>query len=98
MAGGESHSSGVSGFASRVGRVLGAASTRRFFGILTTLAIIAALLVLLLFSVERSRSAYFEHRDLRELDRVAQNVSSSLNSLSTMGSLHFVPDQLHFSV
>src|SRR6476469_2475524 len=98
MARGKSNEAGGSGIMSRIGKVLGSGATRQFFAIATMLAVIAALLALLLSGVHRSRAAYFQHRDLRELDRVAQNVSSTLGSLSSLASLHFVPEQLHFTV
>jgi hypothetical protein len=98
MAGGDADSGGRSGFGRRVGNVLGGTRTLQFFGIVTMLAVLAGLLVLLLTGVERSRAHYFQQRDLRELDRVAQDLSSTAGSLASIASLHFVPDQLRFGI
>jgi hypothetical protein len=72
--------------------------SRQVLGAILLLGVVAVLLVFLLFSVERSRSHYFEQKDLRELDRVAENVSSTATSLESIAPLHFVPDQLAFTL
>ncbi|HYJ83402.1 MAG TPA: hypothetical protein VEW26_11260, partial [Allosphingosinicella sp.] len=72
--------------------------SRQIIGAVALLGIVAILLVALLFGVERSRSRYFEQKDLRELDRVAENVGSTASSLESIASLHFVPDQLAFTL
>ncbi|MGZ8350883.1 MAG: hypothetical protein ACXWU2_12710, partial [Allosphingosinicella sp.] len=42
--------------------------------------------------------AYFEQRNLRELDRVAAELNATSESLAQAAALHFVPQQLHFAL
>lgn len=63
----------------------------------TMLAAVALVFAFLLASLDRSRSRYFQDKDLTELDRVAQNLSSTSAALDRLAPLHFVPGQLHFS-
>ena len=73
-------------------------TTLRFFGITGLVALVATVIVLLFIGALQSRDNYFERRNLRELDRIAEEINSTKASLASVSSLHFVPSQLNFAM
>lgn len=83
----------------RFGRVV--ESSRGAFRIMGVLLLVAAGLALvatIALGILASRTRYFEQRNLRELDRIAAELSATSDSLGEVAALHFVPQQLHFSL
>lgn len=84
---------------SRFGRVV--ESSRGAFRIMGVLLLVAAGLALvatIALGILSSRTRYFEQRNLRELDRIAAELKATSDSLGEVAALHFVPQQLHFSL
>jgi hypothetical protein len=79
-------------------KVTPGAGGRQVLGIVLLLTLVAVVVAALFLGVQRSRSAYLEQRNLRELDRVAANISSTSQTLGSVASLYFNPAQLHFAL
>jgi hypothetical protein len=87
------------GLASKIGGFFRfPAGARQVFAMLALLAIVALVVATLFLGVERSRSNYFEQRNLRELDRLAANIDSTGRTLGSVSSLYFNPGRLHYSL
>src|SRR3712207_6589364 len=90
---------GISGFLRRTGSVLRPGeSALHLLGIFLLVAAVFAIVLLLVSSAYSSRTAYFQKRNLRELDRIAATVSSATETLRSVPTLHFVPSQVDFAI
>jgi hypothetical protein len=72
--------------------------TARLLGILLLVTGALFAVVLIAGGIIAARTSYFEQRNLRELDRIAAELTSTRESLAQAATLHFVPQQLHFSL
>ena len=86
----------------RLGRAFGRMKPKRgamhVFGVLLLVAAALGAVAAIAFGIIAARQNYFEQRNLRELDRIATELSATGEALAQTASLHFVPQQLHFQL
>ncbi|MGF1549479.1 MAG: hypothetical protein ACFBQW_02935 [Sphingomonadaceae bacterium] len=70
----------------------------KIYGIAAIAGGVVLLLFLIAYTALSARTDYLEQRNLRALDRVASEMEATRQSLASAATLHFVPDQLHFSL
>ena len=90
------------GRSSRIGRAASRLTpgrgALRAFGVLLLVAAALGVVAFIAWGILAARTNYFEQRNLRELDRIATELNTTRESLTQVATLHFVPDQLHFSL
>ena len=72
--------------------------TMHILGVLLLIAAALGIVAAVAYGILSSRTAYFQQRNLRELDRVASELKATSDSLAQVAALHFVPQQIHFSL
>ena len=87
---------------SRLGRALASVvpgkNGRHAIAVLLLIAAALGVAAIIVIGIMSSRTSYFEQRNLRELDRIAAELTATSESLAQTATLHFVPQQLHFSL
>ncbi len=87
---------------SRLGRIVGRVRPGKgalhAMGVLVLVAAAFAVVAVVVYGILATRTAYYEQRNLRELDRIAAELTTTRESLAQTAALHFVPQQLHFSL
>jgi len=87
---------------SRVGRALQrlkpGPSALHVMGVLLLVSVALIFVASIAYGILTTRQSYFEQRNLRELDRIAAELTTARTSLAQTSTLHFVPQQLHFSL
>src|SRR4051812_9427444 len=66
----------------------------KVLGVFAAIVIVLIAVALLVLGVLDARKSYFEARNLRELDRIADSVIATTQMLKVIPDLHFVPGQL----
>lgn len=77
-------------------RITPGKNLRHVFGALALVTAVLAVLAIITTGILATRTAYYEQRNLRELDRVAAELTETRRNLAQTAALHFVPRQLHF--
>ncbi len=67
-------------------------------GVMLMVSVALIIVASIAYGILASRKSYFEQRNLRELDRIAAELNTTREGLAQAATLHFVPQQLDFSL